>query len=406
MKKIGLKTVGRRALRQKRTRKYALFFCILLLFFLFPSGKIAKAEGSKDGENALYGSIVEQIEKLDLEELERYIDSLDAFSDESIAERIVEYIKGKSLDYDGFFKGLLSVVFENVVGMLPAFSCVAAISLLCAVLSALKSHYVGSSTAEIIFLVSFAAALIPVLSILTECFLEARESVGEMRKQMELLFPILLTLMSASGGSVSAAIYQPAVAFLCTTIVQTVSSVVFPITLTVIAFSVASHLSPDLKIKRFAAFFKSINKWVIGVSVSVFGMFFTVQGLTSATYDGVAKRAAKYAIGTGVPIVGGFLSGGFDLVLAGSILIKNSLGVFGIFMLFAVLAEPLLTLIAANLSLRLTAAIAEPLGDSRISDFLGETAKHLNYLSAGLLFVGFLYLVLIVLMICSAEVIL
>ena len=128
-----------------------------------------------------------------------------------------------------------------------------------------------------------------------------------------------------------------------------------------------------------------------------------MQGITSATYDGVARRAAKYAIGNGIPIVGGFLSGGFDLAVAGSALIKNSLGSLGIFMLVSVLFEPILLLITVNLLLRLTAAIAQPFGDSRIADFLGETAENLHYCTAGLLFTAFLYFLTIVLMIFSSE---
>ena len=54
--------------------------------------------------------------------------------------------------------------------------------------------------------------------------------------------------------------------------------------------------------------------------------------------------------------------------------------------------------------LRLTAAVTQPLGESRISSFLGETADNLNYCTAGLLFVAFLYFIGIVLIICSSEV--
>jgi stage III sporulation protein AE len=211
--------------------------------------------------------------------------------------------------------------------------------------------------------------------------------------------------MAASGESVSVAIYRPAVAFLSTTVISLVSSVILPFTLTVIALSVAGNLSGELKLDRFAAFFKSIDKWLIGGCVSVYGIFFTVQGLTSATYDGITRRAAKYAIGTGVPIVGGFLSGGFDLAVAGSVLIKNSLGALGIFLMVNVLFEPLVLLIAVNLFLRLTAAVTQPLADNRISSFLAETADNLNYCTASLLFVAFLYFIGVLLVICSSEVI-
>jgi hypothetical protein len=57
----------------------------------------------------------------------------------------------------------------------------------------------------------------------------------------------------------------------------------------------------------------------------------------------------------------------------------------GIAMLLFVLFEPMLLLISVNLLMRLVAAITQPFGDSRVSDFLGETAENLQYCMAGLL---------------------
>lgn len=393
--------------KQKRRRRRLVLRVFALVFFVvfcLPGLVFAQAEEGTDGKEELNQNILEQIEKLDTEALQEYIDSLGIFSDETIGERLFDYIKGEQFDYGGFGKQILNVLFEDVKDMLPAFACICAVALLCGILSSVKSSFASQTSADMIFLVAYAAALIPVLAVLTECFSRAFSSVSSMREQMQLTFPLLLTLMAASGGSVSAAIYQPAVAFLSTTIVSIVSAVVLPLTLTIIAFSMAGNLSNELKLNNFSAFFKSINKWIIGVSVSVFGLFFTVQGLTSAAYDGITRRAAKYAIGTGVPIVGGFLSGGFDLAIAGSVLIKNSLGSLSIFLMVSVLFEPLVRLVAANLFLRLTAAVTQPLGESRISSFLGETADNLNYCTAGLLFVAFLYFIGIVLIICSSEV--
>ena len=204
------------------------------------------------------------------------------------------------------------------------------------------------------------------------------ESVSAMQKQMQITFPLILTLMAASGGTLTAAVCRPAVGFFATNIVSVIHSVVFPITVTIITFSMAGNLTKELKISRFTAFFKSINKWIIGICISAFGIFFTLQGITAANYDGIVRRTAKYAIGNGIPIVGGFLSGGFDLAVAGSVLIKNSLGSMSIFLMITVLFEPLILLVSVNLLLRLTAAITQPFGDGRISDFLGETAENLH----------------------------
>ncbi|MBQ8658585.1 MAG: stage III sporulation protein AE [Clostridia bacterium] len=378
--------------------------CLIYFSFFFSSVSTVKATAeTNEGTNGLNESIVELLDELDLQALEEYVDSLDSFSDKSVSERLFEYIKGDSIDYPNFFSGMADVLFENVKTLLPSFLCIAAVTLLCGIVTTLKVGKTAASSESMIFLIAYASSLIPVLAVVTECFTAAKESVSAMQTQMQIVFPLLLTLMAASGGTVSAAICRPAVAFFSTNIVTLISSVVFPLTLVIIAFSVAGHLSKELKFGKFAAFFKSVNKWIIGVSVSVFGLFFTLQGLTAATYDGITRRAAKYAIGTGVPIVGGFLSGGFDLAVAGSALIKNSLGSMSIFMMVSVLFEPIVLLVSVNLLLKLTAAITQPFGDERISDFLGETASNLNYCTAGVLFSAFLYFLCIVLIVGTSE---
>jgi stage III sporulation protein AE len=224
-----------------------------------------------------------------------------------------------------------------------------------------------------------------------------------MKKQMSVVYPIMMTLMAACGNGVTVAVCRPAVGFFATAITTILCEIVMPLTLIIMTFSMVGNLTKTLKIGNFTAFFKSVNKWIIGVSVSVFGLFFTLQGITAASYDGVMRRAAKYAIGNGIPIIGGFLSGGFDLAVAGGVLIKNSLGSMGIFMMITVLLEPLILLISTSILFRLTAAITQPLGDGSISALLGETADNLRYCTACLLLVSFLYFLTILIMVCCTE---
>lgn len=401
--------------KNRKNKKIICSFTAILLislctvFLLSLHGSlVVKAEDSGEvsagtTDEALEESIREQLEQLDLEALREYLASLGDFSDESIEERLIAYIQGTDFDYENFWKELGNVFFAKVSEILPSFAIIAAVTLLAGLISAMKSSKGGQTSGEMIFLITYAAALIPLIGVLTECFSQAKNGISAMREQMQIVYPLMLTLMAASGGTVSASVCRPAVAFFGTTIVSVIDTVVFPLTITIIVLSMAGNLTKELKIGKFTAFFKSINKWIIGICVSVFGIFFTLQGITTATYDGVVRRAAKYAIGNGIPIVGGFLSGGFDLAVAGSVLIKNSLGSMSIFLMLSVLFEPLILLISVNMLLRLVAAITQPFVDSRISDFLGETAENLHYCTAGLLFTAFLYFLSIVLMIYSTE---
>lgn len=380
-----------------------LFISLFIVLSLFSQTLFVTAAEGNEEEKHIEETVQEQIEKLDLESLQEYVDSLQYFNSQTVVERLVAYIKGADFDYESFAEGLSSLLFAKVGEILPAFACITAITLLSGLISTLKSNTLGQTSSEMIFIITYVAALIPLIGVLTEILETCVSCVDAMRKQMGLIFPLMLTLMSASGSTVSAAVCRPAVAFFSASILSVIRLVVFPMTITIIVFSMTGKLTKDLKIGKFTAFFKSINKWIIGVCVSVFGIFFTLQGITAATYDGVVRRAAKYAIGNGIPIVGGFLSGGFDLAVAGGILIKNSLGSMSIFLMLAVLFEPLVLLISVNLLLRLVSAITQPFGESRISDFLSETAENLHYCTAALLLTAFLYFLTVMIMIFSTE---
>lgn len=391
----------------RRIAKIVLILIGLTLVVAFcpsVSVEIAKAEEIESVESTVSDSVKDQLDALDLEKLQEYVDSLSGGQGGDVGERILRYINGEVFDYGDFFTQIGEVLFKKVRDLFPAFACIAAITLLCGIISSLSGQFVEKTTGQTVFFVAYASTLIPVLSILIECFSCTKETIGSLQTQMQAVFPILLTLMASSGGTVSVAIFQPTVAFLSNVILSVISGVVLPITMTITAFSLAGHLTKTVRLSRFVAFFKSINKWIIGVCVSVFGLFFTVQGITSASFDGVAKKVTQYAVGTGVPIVGGFLSGGFDLAVAGSVLIKNSLGSMSLFLMVSVLFEPIILLVAVNLLLRLTAAITQPFGEERISNFLTETADNLNFCTACVLVCAFLYFVCIVLFVCSAEV--
>ena len=390
----------------KRKKALLIFISLFIFLFLFSSVTsihIVSANTKEEPQNMLNETVKEQIEALDLEELEAYIDSLGYFSNKSLSERLAEYIKSGTINYEGIWEQIRIVLFAKIAEILPAFACIAAIVLLSGLLSTMKITNGINASAEMIYLITYVAALIPLLIVLTECFQVSMDCISAMKTQIQLIFPLMLTLMAASGGALTAAVCRPAVGFFAANIVSVIHSLVFPLTITIIVLSIASSMTKELKIGKFTAFFKSINKWIIGVCVSAFGIFFTLQGLTAANYDGIVRRTAKYAIGNGIPIVGGFLSGGFDLAVAGSVLIKNSLGNMSIFLMLSVIFAPIVLLISVNLLLRLTAAMAQPLGDGRISDCLEETAGNLQYCMAGILFTAFLYFLSIMLMVCASE---
>ena len=153
--------------------KKAVFIFLLLFLTICAFGQnciSVQAGTTEKAEDELWGIVIEQIDILDLEALQEYIDTLENFDTVNIKEQIIGYIKGESIDYQSFSKMLLQVVFSKAVDLLPAFACIMAITLLSGLISMLGSPSNGATVSNAISMITYVSALIPLLVVLIECF--------------------------------------------------------------------------------------------------------------------------------------------------------------------------------------------------------------------------------------------
>ena len=384
-----------------------IVFAVVFLFSELSGDRraSASADSETDAKEKLEEVIEDLIASLDTEELQKYLDTLSDFRGIDIKEKLSRLVTGDfSLDYSSLMNSVISFVWEEAKVMLPAFAVILAVVVLCGVLNSAKSSFLNSTLSEIIELAGYLSVGAVVLSCLISVLEAGFGSISGMKKQMDIVYPILLTLMAASGGTVSAGVFRPAVAFMSGGITNLFTSVVLPTSVAVVVLAFVGNLSANVRTVRLGELFKSFNKWIVGLSLGLFSLFLTIQGISSAQYDGLSLRAAKYVISGSVPIVGGFLSGGLDVVLAGSAIIKNAVGSFAVFLLVGTLLRPLLLILVFQLFLRLCAAATEPVG-GKISSFLSRLATDSGYFLAGLLCVAFLYFLTLLLLVCSSGVI-
>ena len=140
---------------------------------------------------------------------------------------------------------------------------------------------------------------------------------------------------------------------------------------------------------------------------AVFGLFMTyltVAGITGGMVDGVSIKAAKFVLSGYVPILGGYLSQGFDLISAGCVLIKNSIGMIGIICVLYLIMKPILHVTIYSFALKIVASLVQPLGNKRISDFLYSVSNATKILVTAILGSGFVLIVTLLLMIVTCNV--
>ena len=166
------------------------------------------------------------------------------------------------------------------------------------------------------------------------------------------------------------------------------------------------NLSGTVKLGGAAKFCLSAAKWVLYTTFFLFLAFLSVQGITAAIYDNVSVRAAKFALSKYVPIIGGYLSEGFNVILAGSVLIKNAVGMTAVLILLMTVVPILIKIIVVSLSLKLAGAITEPLEGGKITSLLNSISGAINLLVAVVCGLAFIYFVFLILLIASGNLVL
>ena len=367
-------------------------------------------ETVKAEENNLDEILSSLIDSLDGDELNGELDGVWEHygrTGGTLKDKLLSVINGDfSADYGNVLSAVAGLVFSGIRSLFPTLITVCAIALLYSFVKTLNPEFLSESTDKILYFTCYSAILgllvYKAVYVTEKCF----GAVNSFAGQMEAVFPLIITVMAATGANVSASVYTPAVAFLSNGITNVITFAVMPMSFFLIVFSSVSGLSQSLKTEKFSAFVSSAIKWILGICATVFTLFLSVQGLTAGTYDGISLRITKYAVSNSVPVVGGFLKDGAELFVASGILIKNALGICGLILVVSSVLAPIVELVALSLFLKLAAGITEPFTDGRMSSFVFGLAKNLNYVLAAALVVSFMYVLTVVIMIFAGGAIL
>lgn len=351
----------------------------------------------------LSDSIKEQIDHIDLSELEEYYSNLN-YSSNGFNDLVQSVLKGEyDLNYNSILEYILDIFLSNVSDLLPIFLSIIGIAIFCSIVNNFKSSFASEGVTNLIFLICNLSIILLLSFEIKNIFQNAKITMNNLSNLSEIMSPIIISLMVAAGGNVSAKVYSPAVAFLSNGIINIVTNIIVPIIAAMIIFNFISSLSNKFKLNKFLEVFTSIIKWTLGLSTAVFSIFLTIQGITSATFDGVSIKAAKYAISNSIPLVGGFLRDGFDIIVAGSVLIKNSIGLGVIVSVFFTILSPIIYMACFSTLLKISAAIIGMISDGAVSDICTNSSKCISYIIASVFIVGFMFFICVLLMIFSAN---
>ena len=396
-------------MRKFKKKRVFLILALVICFLTTCSSIVAAAQetNTSELEQNLSDTIFEQIANLDFSGLDEALESLSnysIFNASSFREKVQQIISGEfSIGYDSVLSAILSLLFKGLLNFVPLFAMIIGIGVLSSFISNLTPNSKNKAIADIVHFVCYSVIIIIVFSAVVELVKITGQTLSNLKTQIDLIFPILLTIMTALGSVAAASVYQPAVAIFSGAIVQLFTNIIMPLFIFTLVFNVVGNISTNLQLKKFNEFFNSSFKWIVGTTFTVFIGFMSIQGITAGSFDRVSIRTAKFAMRSYIPIMGGYLSDGFNVIMASGVLIKNSVGLAGLILMFATILMPVVQMLVLKLGLNLTAAVLEPIVDKRISNFIMGVSKTLIMLLCTILAVAFMYFIMVGLIISTAN---
>lgn len=196
------------------------------------------------------------------------------------------------------------------------------------------------------------------------------EVIEKMELFSKVLLPTVAAVTAASGAPGGAAARQMAAMLFSDILMTLINRLLLPLVYAYIAACAAFAAIGNDGLKRVAAALKWIVTSILTTVLLAFVGYLTVSGVIAGTSDAITLKAAKFTVSSMVPVVGGILSDAAETVLAGTGILKNSVGVFGMLAVLGMCMLPFLQLGIHYLIYKLTAALSAAVADARTAGLI------------------------------------
>ncbi|MFF2497602.1 stage III sporulation protein AE [Peribacillus sp. NPDC058075] len=390
-----------------------LSILFVLLFFLHASiGQAAEnpGNGEIEQEPIMQSELVQaQIERLGVDELKQYWDDIvteyGGFLPESQKGSFMDFVSGdKKFSFEEWIKGMTKFIFHELLVNGKLLGSLILLTVFSMFLQSLQNAFEQNSVSKVAYAIVYMVLIILALNSFHVAIEYTKDTIDLMISFLMALIPLLLALIAASGGLVSAAFFHPVLMFLMNTSGILIQFVVLPLLFFSAILSIVSTLTEHYKVTQLAQLFRNFAIGILGAFMTIFLGVISVQGASSAVADGVTIRTAKFVTGNFIPVIGRMFTDATDTVISASVLLKNTVGLSGVIILLLITTFPAIKILMISFVYKLAASLLQPLGGGPVIKCLDIISKSMIYIFAALAIVSLMFFLSITVIIASGNI--
>lgn len=292
---------------------------------------------------------------------------------------------------------ILNNIIDGIMAELRAFAADATVIAVMALLSAVVGTIGETSGEGSAGRAAFFAFFTVISGLALSCFSTAlsygTEVISLMTGFMTKLTPVLIIMLFTCCKTASAAAFEPVLSASVFVVSIVIEKCLVPLMTFSAVMAVAGNIGDRSKISGFLKIVRSVTKWLMAFVITLFTGINAIYGFSSSALDAVGGKTIKFAVGSLVPVVGGFLSDTLDTVASSASLLKNAAGISGMLIICGICVIPVIKIGIMQLLLKLAAAMVEPVTDSRISSMLWDVSEAVTSVFGTVILTAVLFLI-------------
>ncbi len=345
-------------------KRKIIIISIFLMICALPKSSLATNSADNSDEELLAQEQSFGISTF-LSEASKYTDDIDV-------TEVFNWSKSGNLDNKKILKFIISILGDNLKSALSMMTGIIVVIIIHSILKAISENLGNESVAKIAYYIQYVMIVALVMSNFSSIITDIKNSIYDLTSFSNSLIPLLTTLMIATGNVTTSHIIEPILLLVITFIGNFITNVLIPIILVSTALGIVSKVSEHAQVGKLSKFLNKTSVWVLTTILTLFFSLTTLEGNISSGLDGMTLKAGKSVLSNAVPVVGGILGDAIDTVLGYTNIIKNAVGVVGIFVIASICIRPILNLTALTITYYLGAALCEPIADKKIVSLIEQ----------------------------------
>ena len=288
------------------------------------------------------------------------------------------------------FKG---IIFSQIFEAIKLIVLMLEVIIICSVLKNILDSLKVSNAGKNVYFVQYFVLVILIVNAFVPILKFTVESINRIISFMNMLIPLLITLILSTGNIVTTSMMEPVLVISMNFIANFINSFVVPFCLISFVISVISNLLGKIKLETFyflklpkvSKILRNVIVWTLGILLTVFTALLSLESNITSSVDGLAGKTTKAAVSGFIPVVGKIMGDSVDAVIGSVNILKNSVGVIGTLIIFAITLSPSIKIICYWFSFKILAALSEPCADSAIVNLFEVISENYKIL-LGILF--------------------